>query len=313
MNPYRNMPPMAAMAGFEAAARLSSFSLAARELNMTQSAVSHQVRALEEHLGQPLFLRLNRRVELTDAGRDFHKTVVATLETLRLGVRRLGFYTKPGSVVLAMPPAFATGWYMPRLARLKADHPAMEPWLLTTEEEVNLADSEVDILVTRGRADRDGLVSVTLFSDTVWPLCAPALRATMPADPDARAFLDCPLLHDETEDDWQKWFQAGGVDQRQAVKGLNFSDSGIMLDAAARGLGVCLGSLNLASERLERGELVLCGDRGMASASPFVLVAHPRNLRHAAVSALWDWLVAEAKRPVQASGDQGLLAPSPVE
>lgn len=296
VNPYRNMPPMAAMAGFEAAARLSSFSLAARELNMTQSAVSHQVRALEEHLGRALFLRLNRRVELTDAGRDFHKTVVAALETLRLGVRRLGFYTKPESVVLAMPPAFATGWYMPRLARLKTEHPAMEPWLLTTEEEVNLADSEVDILVTRGGGERDGLVSVTLFTDTVWPLCAPALRATMPEAPDARTFLDCPLLHDETEDDWQKWFQAGGIDQREPVKGLNFSDSGVMLDAAARGLGVCLGGLSLASERLARGELVLCGDRGMASASPFVLVAHPRNLRQAAVGALWEWLVAEAKR-----------------
>lgn len=296
VNPYRNLPPMAAMAGFEAAARLSSFSLAAQELNMTQSAVSHQVRALEEHLGQPLFMRLNRRVELTDAGRDFQATVAATLETLRLGVRRLGFYTKPGSVVLAMPPSFASGWYMPRLARLKADHPDMEPWLVTTEEDVNLTDSEVDILVTQTSDNRDGLTSVTLFTDTVWPMCAPSLRARMPAEPDGRTFLDFPMLHDETEDDWQKWFLAGGLEGGELVQGLNFSDPGVMIDAAARGFGVCLGSLNLASERLAKGELVLAGGRGMASARPFTLVTHPRNLRHPVVTALWDWLVAEADR-----------------
>ncbi len=304
VNPYRNLPPMAAMVGFEAAARLSSFSLAAQELNMTQSAVSHQVRALEEHLGQPLFMRLNRRVELTDAGRDFHNTVAATLETLRLGVRRLGFYTKPGSVVLAMPPSFASGWYMPRLARLKADHPDMEPWLVTTGEEVNLAESEVDIMVTHGRGNWDGMVSVTLFTDTVWPMCSPAIRSMMPAAPGGRTFLDFPMLHDETEDDWQKWFLAGGLDGGELVRGLNFSDSGVMLDAAARGFGVCLGSINLASERLARGELVLVGDRGMASAKPFMLVAHPRNLRQAVVIALWDWLVAEADRDTPKPGDQ---------
>ena len=302
VNPYRNLPPMAAMAGFEAAARLSSFSLAAQELNMTQSAISHQVRALEEHFGQPLFLRLNRRVELTDAGRDFYDTVAATLETLRLGVRRLDFYTKPGSVVLAMPSSFASGWYMPRLARLKADHPDMEPWLVTVDEEMNLADSEIDIMVTHGSGNSDGMVSAALFTDTVWPMCSPSLLSTMPADRQERALLDFPMLHDETEDDWQKWFLARGIDGGKLVKGLNFSDSGVMLDAAARGFGICLGSLNLASERLAKGELVLVGDRGMASAKPFMLVAHPRNLKHPVVKTLWDWLVVEARRTVPEQG-----------
>ena len=271
---------------------------------MTQSAVSHQVRALEEHFGQPLFLRLNRRVELTDAGLDFYDTVAATLETLRLGVRRLGFYTKPGSVVLAMPPSFASGWYMPRLARLRADHPDMEPWLVTTHEAVNLAESEIDIMVTHGPGDWDGMVSAALFADMVWPMCSPSLRSLMPAEPDGSAFLNFPMLHDETEDDWQKWFLAGGMDGGKLVNGLNFSDPGLMLDAAARGFGLCLGSLNLASERLAKGELVLAGGRGMASAKPFMLSAHPRNLRHPMVKTLWDWLVAEAARTVQQQDGQ---------
>lgn len=292
-NPYRNLPPMAALAGFEAAARLSSFSLAADELNMTQSAISHQVRALEEHLGQPLFKRLNRRVELTDAGHDFHETVADALETLRLGVRRLGFYSKPGSVVLAMPPSFAAGWYMPRLAKLRAEHPDMEPWLLTTEREMNLAEAEVDIMVARGRGSWDGMVSLSLFTDKVWPMCAPSMRREMPTSVDATTLLDWPMLHDETEDDWQKWFLAEGVERTDLVKGLNFSDPGLMLDAAARGLGVCLGSLTFAAERLARGELVLVGDRGMSASKPFLMVAHPRHLRRPEVTALWDWLAQE--------------------
>lgn len=305
VNPYRNLPPMAALAGFEAAARLESFSLAADELNMTQSAISHQVRSLEEHLGQPLFKRLNRRVELTDAGHDFQTTVANALETLRLGVRRLGFYTKPGSIVLAMPPSFAAGWYMPRLARLKADHPEMEPWLFTTERDMNLAEAEIDIMVARGRGNWEGMVSVALFTDMVWPMCSPSLRQQMPSVVDAGTLLEWPMLHDESEDDWQKWFLAGGLDRSDLVKGLNFSDSGLMLDAAARGFGVCLGSLSLAKERLARGELVLVGDRGMPAAKPFMLVAHPRHLRRPEIMALWDWLVREA--------DQDSSAGQPVE
>lgn len=188
---YRNLP-IGALIGFEAAARLESFSLAAAELNMTQSAVSHQIKAIETQLGQPQFRRFNRGVELTDASRDLRATAAATLETLRLGVRRLDFYTKPGSVVLMMPPAFCSGWYLPRLTTQMRDLPGIEPWVVTLDKAPDFTHSEVDFAGRRGRGAWDGPVAVKLFDDALQPMCAPSLRKRMPADITARTLQDFP-------------------------------------------------------------------------------------------------------------------------
>lgn len=293
---YRNLP-MGALIGFEAAARLESFSLAAAELNMTQSAVSHQIKALETQLGQPLFRRINRGVELTDAGRDLRTTAAATLETLRLGVRRLDFYTKPGSVVLMMPPAFCTGWYMPRLAALLRDLPGIEPWVVTNDQGPDFTHSEVDFAVRRGpnsgnRGAWDGLVAARLFDDAVQPMCAPSLRARMPAEITPRVLQDFPLLHHEEEEDWQRWFAESGIARPGFVKGLNFSDAGMALDAAARGHGICLGSPRLAAELLASGALVAIGE-AIPTTQATYLLAHPRNLKRPGVSELWEWFLAQ--------------------
>lgn len=288
---YRSLP-MGALIGFEAAARLESFSLAAAELNMTQSAVSHQIKALETQLGQPLFRRINRGVELTDAGRDLRGTATASLETLRLGVRRLDFYTKPGSVVLMMPPGFCTGWYLPRLAELVRDLPGIEPWVVTMDQDPDFTHSEVDFAIRRGRGSWDGLVAVKLFDDALQPMCAPALRARMPAEITPRLLQDFPLLHHEEEEDWQRWFAENGIARPGFVKGLNFSDPGMALDAAARGLGICLGSQRLAAERLACGDLVAFGAAVPSSRATYLL-AHPRNLKRPGVSDLWEWFLAQ--------------------
>ena len=288
---YRNLP-MGALIGFEAAARLESFSLAAAELNMTQSAVSHQIKALETQLGQPLFRRINRGVELTDAGRDLRTTAAATLETLRLGVRRLDFYTKPGSVVVMMPPAFCTGWYLPRLALLVRDLPGLEPWVVTTDAAPDFTHSEVDFAVRRGRGAWDGLVAVKLFDDALQPMCAPAMRAQMPDQITPRSLQDFALLHHEDEEDWQRWFADAGIARAAFVKGLNFSNAGMALEVAARGHGICLGSQRLAAERLAKGDLVAFG-AAIPSARPTYLLAHPRNLKRPGVTELWNWFSAQ--------------------
>ncbi|MGO4451983.1 LysR substrate-binding domain-containing protein [Phyllobacterium sp. TAF24] len=292
---YRNLP-LGALVGFEAAARLESFSLAAIELNMTQSAVSHQIKALENQLGQLLFHRINRKVELTDAGRDLRGTAASALETLRLGIRRLDFYTKPGSIVIMMPYAFATGWYMPRVASLVHDLPNIEPWLVTSDSEPDVTHSEIDFAIARGRGSWDGLVAIRLFGDELRPMCSPELRRRLPDTVTPRTLQDFPLLHHEEEEDWQNWFVAAGVIRPGFVKGLNFSDSGMVLDAAARGLGICLGSMRLAAERLKNGDLVTLGN-GVPSSRSYYLLAHPRNLKRPGVTELWDWFITQADAP----------------
>ena len=147
MSSYRNLPPLSTLIGFESAARLQSFSRAAEELHITQSAISHQVRVLEDQLGQPLFRRIGRRIELVDAGRDFLITVKAALEELRHGVRRLNAYSKPGSVIVMMSAALANGWFLPRLADLRATESWLDPWVHTAHTAHVPEEAAIDIVM----------------------------------------------------------------------------------------------------------------------------------------------------------------------
>ena len=292
-NVYRSLPPLAALIGFEAAARLGSFSLAAIELNVTQSAISHQIRTLEDHLQMPLFLRIGRRVELTDAGRDLQSTALSALESVRLGVRRLNAYTKPNSVILSMSPALAMCWYLPRLPSLRADLPEIDPWLdISTDAQVR-EESEIDIVISDRAWNGPGSVAVPLAGDRIWPLAAPGIAATLPTLPDSEKLDQAPLLHDESKSDWLKWFAYVGSSRRNISRGMNFSDPGFMLLAAAQGLGVCLGSELLAADLLARGALVRVAESPMPVDGGFYFSAWKRNFARPAVMQLWDWLIAQ--------------------
>lgn len=287
-NPYRILPPLGSFVGFEAAARLGSFSQAAEELNMTQSAISHQVRTLEQHLGQPLFLRINRRVELTDAGSDMFQTAQNALETFRHGVQRLGAFSKPGSVILHMPPSLGAQWFLPRLPALRSLHPAVDPWLFTTDEQFDLSVAEVDISVTQTPFQGEGVVRQILFHDSCVPMASPQLAAQFCDSLDS-----APLLHDESEQDWQKWFDRAGITREDVLSGPNFSDSAMMLQAAAQGIGLCLGSRVLASAMLASGQLVEVASLALKVEHPTYIVTLERHLRRPSVRALWDWLLAQ--------------------
>lgn len=292
-NVYRSLPPLAALIGFEAAARRGSFSLAAQELNITQSAISHQIRTLEDHLQMPLFQRIGRRIELTDAGHDLQATALAALEQVRHGVRRLNAYTKPDSVILSMSPALALCWYVPRLIKLRADLPTIDPWLHISTEAKVTEEREIDIVMSERAWHDQGTVSVPLPADRIWPLASPSLAATIAELPNNQKLDHSPLLHDESQNDWLKWFAHVGSSRRQISRGMNFSDTGFMLQAAAQGMGVCLASETLAADFVARGALVRVADTSMPADDGFYLSAWRRNFARPAVGQLWDWLIAQ--------------------
>ncbi|MGB3315036.1 MAG: LysR substrate-binding domain-containing protein [Albidovulum sp.] len=292
-NPYRSLPPLSTLIGFEASARLGSFSRAAEELNITQSAVSHQIRTLEAHLRQPLFRRIGRRIELTDAGHDLMTTAQEALETVRHGARRLSAYTKPGSVIVMMSPALAQGWFLPRLARLRADLPQVEPWLHTTTEGWVPEEAEIDIVLSETPWTDAGTESVPLLPDRLWPLAAPSVVAGLPEAPDATRLDATMLLHDEGDDDWQKWFTQAGSRRSDFASGLNFSDPAIMLQAAAAGLGICLASEVLAASFLAKGTLARAAGAPVEIGRSYFLSAWKRNFTRSSVQALWDWFLGQ--------------------
>lgn len=292
---FGRIPPLSALRGFEAAARLGSFSRAAEEQNMTQSAISHQVKSLEDFFGQPLFKRIGRTVQLTDAGRDFLETASGSLELLARGTRRLDSYLKPGSVIITTPPAFASKWLIPRFTRLQSDQPSLEPWLYTTDEHVDLEHAELDIAIWRGDGNWPGLKVAKLIDDWVSPLCAPSLLARETSDPLPLDLSGYRLLHDERREDWHDWFRRAGVARENVSAGFNFSDSGLLIESALAGQGFALGSLVLADTHLGEGTLVRAFPEAIKTEESYYVACIEMHLIRPAVRSLWDWLVEQGK------------------
>lgn len=235
----KHWPPLNTLRGFEAAARLGSFHKAAEELHLTQSAISQQIRSLESFLEQPLFYRSGRSVALTDAGFDLLSTTQALLQQLAVGIRRLEQYRKPNQLVVNTTPAFARHWLVPHLADFHMRHPEIDLWLFTSDEVPDMATQTIDIAVRDDLSAQAECSLRLLLEDRLYPACHPR---QLEISASART-----TLHGEREMDWNHWQVQGGTDVGQRSQGLNFSDPGLLLDAATQGLGIALVSELLAN------------------------------------------------------------------
>ncbi|EZH76628.1 MAG: LysR substrate-binding domain-containing protein [Pseudomonas sp.] len=243
----KHWPPLNALRGFEAAARLGSFHKAAEELHLTQSAISQQIRSLESFLEQPLFFRTGRSVALTDAGFDLLSTTQSLLQQLAVGIRRLEQYRKPNQLVVNSTPAFARHWLVPRLGEFHRLHPEVDLWLFTSDEVPDMTTQTIDIAVRDDLSAQAECSFRVLLEDRLYPACHPRLLAA-PAS-------ERTTLHGEREMDWSHWQVQGGEDIGQRNQGLNFSDPGLLLDAASQGLGIALVSELLASDLRSQEQL----------------------------------------------------------
>jgi len=300
----RRLPPLTTLEGFDAAARLGSFAAAAEALNLTQSAISHQVRLLEEALGQKLFRRLHRKVVLTDAGTDFQRSVSTTLDQLRAGVDRLEPFKKPGSVVVYCDPALANSWLVPRLPHLAERHPGIDIWLDTTGRAVDFERDEVDVLIRRYERQQAPLFGSAmrhsiLFEETLRPAAAPDVARRI-----GRAGLDSglrqtTLLHEEGFDGWPFWFRDHGdrraaPDANQIARGPNFSDAHVMLRVAAAGLGVALASNILARPFIADRTLAWLTRAEIETPFGYVVAASEEGLRDPDIANVFGWMCGQA-------------------
>lgn len=244
--------PLSALRAFEAAARHLSFTRAAIELCVTPAALGHQVKALEERLGLPLFRRLPRGLALTDEGqallpvlRDAFDRIAASLDDVRGG---------RGSEVLAVGVVgtFATGWLLPRLARFHAACPAIDLRLSTNNNRVDNAEEGLDFAIRYGDGAWHGTDAVALFDAPLAPLCTPRLAAGLetPAD-----LARVPLLRSYRVGEWPAWFEAAGV-RAPPLTGPMFDSAALMVQAAGDGHGVALAPPRMFAPLLETGRLV---------------------------------------------------------
>lgn len=287
--PRRFLPPMSELVAFEAAARLQSFTEAAAECHLTQSAISRQIRALEDQLGSPLFLRERQTVKLTLAGEAYAHEIRAALR--RIGAATLTFRANPngGKLNLAILPTFGARWLTPRLPDFMARHPGITINLTTKLSQFDFEIESVDAAIHFGLPDWPGADHALLMSETVVPVCnaamAKALQLVRPAD-----LLKAPLLHLVTRPDaWEKWFQAMDVPFTD-VHGMLVDQFALASEAAIAGVGVALLPRFLIEAELARGELLIPIDHPVESEERYYLTWPSSRASHPPLLTFRGWL-----------------------
>jgi LysR family glycine cleavage system transcriptional activator len=305
--PPRRLPPLAALRAFEAAARLGGFARAAEELNLSPSAVSHQIRALEADLGARLFRRLATGPVLTEAGRAYLSGVADGLDRLARATAGARAREAAGRLSVSVLPSFAAGWLVPRLHRFRARCPEIDLLVRSELHWVDFAREPVDLALRYAEAPSrpglDGLVALRLMGEDLFPVCSPALIAAHGPPRRLADLVRHGLIHDagasrsEPWIAWGPWLEEAGLEQAglpEAGRGLRFADSALIYQAAAAGLGVAVGRGALVRDLLASGRLVR--PLGLARRSRFSYWAvHPAEGEgDPRLGAFLDWLLDEA-------------------
>jgi LysR family glycine cleavage system transcriptional activator len=250
----RRLPPLTALRAFEAAARHLSFKHAAAELSLTPTAISHQVRLLEEHLGVRLFLRGTRRVDLTQAGQSLYPALREGFDAIARAIQAVQPPTLPKTVVLSTTMAFASRWLLKRLDRFAATHPGIALHLHTSDAPVDLQGGAVHLAIRYGPGNASGLRSIPLLTSLFGIVCAPAVRVGALADLAHVPLIGFEWFHREAATpDWSLWFERAGIEP--VPRQLHFSDEVHAIQAAIAGQGVALVNLALVAEELRTGML----------------------------------------------------------
>lgn len=294
----QSLPPLNALRAFEAAARHLSFTKAADELHVTQAAISHQVKGLEDHLGVKLFRRLTRSLLLTEEGKALLPELRTAFDQMAHAVQRVRIRGGQQTLNISTMTTFAMSWLVPRLPNFQAAHPEIEVRISTTQRLVDFAREDVDLATRYGFGPWPGLAAHKLFDDVLTPLCSPALAAKLKRPEDLRGVT---LLHEHPEpSDWTFWCAKFGVDGIDGRKGPRFDSTRIAVQAAIGGLGVAIGAPNVLIEELATGRLVQpFPEMVVGNGKAFWLVYPETSADQPKVRAFRDWILAEstAMRP----------------
>ena len=252
------LPSLSSLRTFEAAARLGSFSLAADELSVTASAVSHQVKLLEEYTGVQLFRRIHRSVVLTDVGRRYANEIAFAFEHMATATQNIAKADKSDILSIHSSPSFATQWLMPRLSRFSTIQPDIDVRLHAAHSGVDMVP-EFDIDIRYGtKLSSASTVSVFLPEEVIVPMCAPALIDGPKPIHRPEDLRHHTLIHSEaTLVGWDDWVRPKPNLKLNLKRGLRFDRSFMSIGAAVDGLGVCLESLLLVQREIEMKQLVM--------------------------------------------------------
>lgn len=290
----RRLPPLNSLRVFEAAARHLSFTRAAEELFVTQAAVSHQIKALEEFLGLKLFRRRNRSLLLTEEGQSYFLDIKDIFTYLADATDRVLERGAKGALTISLPPSFAIQWLVPRLADFNQQHPEIDVRIKAVDMEDGSLTDDVDVAIYYGRGNWPGLRCDELYPEFLLPVCSPeVLNGPNPLHSleDLKHHI---LLHDRSRKDWKAYAKHYQISDINLNYGPIFSHSAMVLQAAALGQGVALSNNVLAQPELESGRLVCPFEHFLMSKNAFYLVSQQKDADSGRIAAFRDWVLAKA-------------------
>lgn len=296
----RRLPPLNSLRVFEAAARHLSITKAADELSVTPAAVSHQVKTLEDHLGVPLFHRVNRNLLLTDAGQACLPGIREGFERLTAAIQEIDNLGDGGILSVSVAPSFAAKWLLPRLDSFSLQHPDIDVRVSASMHLMDFERDNVDLAIRYGGGRYPNLAVERLLKEEVFPVCSPRLlEGDQPlSSPDA--LRRHTLLHDDSPEDdlscptWPMWLKAAGIAEVDGARGPRFNQSSLVLEAAVLGRGVAMAKARLAAADLEEGRLVKPFKGAMPVDFAYYIVCPEAKLRLRKVSVFRDWLREQA-------------------
>ncbi len=295
-NQRRLLPSTSMLAAFDAAVRAGSFTVAARELNLTQGAISKQIHALEDQLDVVLFDRSPPGIKLTEIGKTYAGDILSALEAIRSASLRAMSGPRGGVLNLAVLPTFGTRWLMPRLPSFLKENPDITISFATKLSPFDFRSEDLHAAIHYGTSDWPNTDSTYLMGEEVVPVCSPDFlqenRLTEPSD-----LMSVPLLHISSRANaWPNWFKAHGLSVTSS-EGMYFEQFTTAAQAVAAGLGIVLLPKFLVQNELKRKELVLVFEQPMKSESGYFLVTPHERSDYAPVVAFREWLLHQVAMP----------------
>ncbi len=299
------LPPIAALRALEASSRHLSFTRAAEELFISQSAVSHQIRHIEDLWGIKLFTRQGRRLILTNEAQIIVPVIREFMEGLNRALQDIQNIDSRKSIRVSLVPSLAMKWLLPRLRRFNEIYPDIDVWVSTTDDLVDFTDGEVDLAIRLGNGVYPNLHVDLLLEEYVFPVCSNDLidRLGKPSTPED--LLRYPLLYRYSHDAcsrWRDWFRDAGINVKSLPRGSQFPDSGMAAQAAVDHQGVALARSAIVEDDLANGRLVKLFDVYSPSPLSHYLVYPEKSVELPRIAAFRSWLLDEADRS-QASFD----------
>jgi len=290
----RRLPPLKALRAFESAARHLSFTSAAKELFVTQAAISHQVKALESYLGLDLFRRLNRGLMLTDEGQAYLPPIRRAFDFINEATAKLTDHEESGTLSVTVLPSFGARWLVARLGRFRMAHPDIDVRVSATADLVDLSRENFDVGIRYGSGQYPGLRTSRLLTEAIVPVCSPLLINGLKPLREPKDLVHHTLLHQESHGDWRTWLLASGVQGVDPARGPVYTEPSMLVQAAAAGQGVALARGILAADALSAGRLVQPFELRLPTEYAYYIVSPESKADRPKIVSFTEWLLKEA-------------------